>query len=152
MTLNENQSVNDKPVEIAFVGGWGRSGSTLLSRMLGEVPDFVAVGEVRDVFLRGIMEDRVCGCGSRFSSCEFWQEVGNDAYGGWDKLDVQNLKDLRLATDKPWHVPALLLPGIRKKTDKAVEEYGQLLSLLYHSIRKVSGLSLIHISEPTRPY
>ena len=89
------------------------------------------------------MEDRVCGCGSRFSSCEFWQGVGNDAYGGWDKLDVQNLKDLRLATDKPWHVPALLLPGIRKKTDKAVEEYGQLLSLLYHSIRKVSGCNYI---------
>ena len=130
-------------VDIVFVGGWGRSGSTLLTRMLSEVPDFVAVGEVRDVFLRGIMEDRVCGCGERFSACEFWQAVGDDAYGGWDKLSVPRLKELRVLTDKPWHVPALIKPGLRKVTDDAVAEYGELLSTLYRSIRTVSGARYI---------
>lgn len=126
-------------VDIVFVGGWGRSGSTLLTRMLAEVDDFVAVGEARDVFLRGIIEDRVCGCGERFSTCEFWQSVGSDAYGGWDQLSVARLKELRTLTDKPWHVPALVKPGLRKATDVAVAEYGELLLPLYQSIRKVSG-------------
>ncbi len=143
MNETKEQALNSESIDIAFVGGWGRSGSTLLSRMLGEVPDFVAVGEVRDVFLRGIMEDRVCGCGSRFSSCEFWQEVGDNAYGGWSQLDVQRLKDLRVATDKPWHVPALLKPGLREKTDHAVEEYGNLLLQLYRSIKSISGCNYI---------
>ena len=142
-----NDQINKRPditdVDIVFVGGWGRSGSTLLTRMLAEVPNFVAVGEVRDIFLRGIIEDRVCGCGERFSHCDFWQAVGDDAYGGWDKLSVPRLKELRALTDKPWHVPALMKPGLRKTTDKAVTEYGQLLSPLYRSIRKITGASYI---------
>ena len=130
-------------VDIVFVGGWGRSGSTLLARVLAEVTDFVAVGEVRDIFLRGIIENRVCGCGERFSACDFWQAVGDEAYGGWDQLSVPRLKELRILTDKPWHVPALIKPGLRKTTDDAVAEYGGLLLPLYQSIRKVTGARFI---------
>lgn len=139
MDESKNNQTDSTDVDIVFVGGWGRSGSTLLTRMLAEVDDFVAVGEVRDVFLRGIIEDRVCGCGVRFSECEFWQTVGDDAFGGWSKLSVPRLKELRVLTDKPWHVPALIKPGLRKVTDEAVAEYGELLLSLYRSIRKITG-------------
>lgn len=145
----ENTGVNrmvvhdDTSVEIAFVGGWGRSGSTLLARILSEVPGFVAVGEVRDVFLRGIVQNRVCGCGVRFSQCDFWQAVGDEAFGGWKTLSVSHLERLRKQTDKPWHVPALINPGFRARTDQAVAEYGEILLPLYQTIRRITGAQVI---------
>lgn len=136
-------AAENEPVRIAYVGGWGRSGSTLLTRMLAEVPNFIAVGEARDVFLRGIIEDRVCGCGSRFSACDFWQAVGEEAYSGWNSLSIDEIQALRVRTDKPWHVPALIKPGLRKTTDEAVKVYGELFLSLYRAIRKISGADVI---------
>lgn len=142
--MNSNPNANDtSDVEIAFVGGWGRSGSTLLSRMLAEVDSFVCVGEIRDVFLRGLIENRVCGCGQRFVECEFWSKVGEEAYGGWDQLSIPMLEDLRNRTDKPWHVPALMKAGLRKDTDEAVAAYGDILLPLYRAMRTVTGARVI---------
>ena len=143
MSNLNKEPCTESDVDIVFVGGWGRSGSTLLTRMLAELPGFVAAGEVRDVFLRGIIENRVCGCGERFSDCDFWQAVGDDAFGGWNQLSVDRLKRLRVLTDKPWHVPALMRPGLRAKTDDAIEEYGEILRPLYRSIRTISGAKYI---------
>ena len=54
-------------VPVAFVGGHGRSGSTLLSRVLGAVPGFVTVGELCYLWDQGVVMDRMCGCGKPFS-------------------------------------------------------------------------------------
>jgi len=131
------------PVRIAYIGGWGRSGSTLLARMLGEVPRYVNVGEIRDLFMRGIDEDRVCGCGVRFSECPFWTDVGETAFNGWDNVDLARLGELRQLTDRPWHVPALLRPGLRKTTDRAVAEYGEFLVPLYRAMASVADADVV---------
>ena len=48
---------------VLVVGGWGRCGSTLLDMLLGQIDGFVSAGEVRELWLRGCVEDRPCGCG-----------------------------------------------------------------------------------------
>ncbi len=136
-------SRNPHSVHTLFIGGWGRSGSTLLSRMLGAVDGYVCVGEIRDVFLRGLVENRVCGCGERFAECEFWGAVGSTAFGGWDQLDPVRLDELRSLVDKPWHLPAVRRKGIRSRTDDAVAEYGEILANLYRAMREVSGAKVI---------
>ena len=72
------------PTRVLFISGWGRSGSTLLDRMLSSSLGFFASGELREVWWRGVQENRQCGCGVGFNECPFWRAVGIEAFGGWD--------------------------------------------------------------------
>lgn len=60
-----------KPL-IVYIGGYGRSGSTLLDVLLGSHPQAVSLGEVRYAqrhIDRGVT---VCGCGSAADACSLW--------------------------------------------------------------------------------
>ena len=45
--------MSENAVPVLFVGGLGRSGSTLLARMLGTIPGMVSVGELVHLWKRG---------------------------------------------------------------------------------------------------
>src|SRR3954469_7299745 len=81
-----------KRPRVALIVGGQRSGSTLLSRVLGESPRAVALGEIWYLWERGVVEDRLCGCGVRFSECDFWQRMAiggdrsSDAADTWGAL------------------------------------------------------------------
>ena len=68
-------SATERPTTVLYIGGTGRSGSTMLANVLGEIPGFVSVGEVRFLWQRGVLQDRLCGCGAPFSRCRFWADV-----------------------------------------------------------------------------
>lgn len=53
----------------------------MLASVLGEVSGLVSVGEVRFLWQRGVLEDRLCGCGQPFSRCDFWAAVLDRALG-----------------------------------------------------------------------
>ena len=132
-----------KRIRVLYVGGWGRSGSTLLERMLGQISGIVATGEVREIWQRGLKEDRPCGCGQRFRACDFWSAVGEEAYGGWDQLDLERILQLRFSLDRPWSYPEL---GWELRTDQPhgrVAEYQNILHGLYRAIADVSGADVI---------
>ena len=48
---------------VVSIVGPGRSGTTLLGEILGEVPGVFDAGELRWLWRRGLGEDRRCGCG-----------------------------------------------------------------------------------------
>ncbi|HEX6984894.1 MAG TPA: hypothetical protein VF170_05935, partial [Planctomycetaceae bacterium] len=58
-----------------YVAGWGRSGSTLLSYILADLPGFVAVGELRYLW-SAISNGELCGCGEPVTACPFWKDIG----------------------------------------------------------------------------
>ena len=99
------------PLRVIYLGGLGRSGSTLVERLLAELPGVCSVGEVVHLWQRGVVEDERCGCGEPFGGCGFWREVGQAAFGGWDRLDVGRVAELRGAVDRTRHIPLLAAPG-----------------------------------------
>ncbi len=135
----------DPPIRprLLFIAGWGRSGSTLLDRILGQVPGVFSAGELRDIWRRGALEDRLCGCGSPFRECAVWRKVGEVAFGGWDAIDLVEAQALRDRLDRPWATPLLLGSRVTPAMDRDVARYVELLRRLYTAIVEVTGASVI---------
>jgi Sulfotransferase domain len=131
------------PVRVLFIGGLGRSGSTLLDRMLGRLNDVCSVGELVHLWERGLKENNRCGCGERFGDCPFWRRVGQVAFGGWDTVDVGEILTLKASVDRNRFVPLMVLPVLRPAYRRRLDRYSDLLERLYVGVREVSGRPLV---------
>jgi hypothetical protein len=122
---------------VLFLGGLGRSGTTLVERLLGELPAVRALGEVVHLWQRDIRNDERCGCGARFSACTFWKRVGEQAFGGWHRVDVQRVHALRDAVERTRHIPRLARPSAE------VLEYAGYYTRVYRAAAEVSGAGVV---------
>jgi len=137
---------------VLYIGGWGRSGSTLLSHLLGRLDGMVSVGELRYVWQAGPAANELCGCGQPFGECPFWQAVGDEAFGGWDTVDVDEV--LRLEADVLRHrnIPLLALPRLFPGHARKVDRYAELTGKVYDAILTVSGARTVVDSTKNPPY
>jgi hypothetical protein len=138
------------PVEILYVGGMPRSGSTLTDLMLDSLPGHVAVGELFYLWRNGVLHDGLCACGQTFSACPFWQEVGEHAYGGWTYELATRVLRLQETVDRTAVVPLLLAPRRPADFQAALEEYTGVLRRLYAGILAVSGARVV-VDSSKRP-
>jgi hypothetical protein len=138
--------------KVLYVGGSGRSGSTLLSRLLGELPGFFAAGELRYLWREGLGEDRLCGCGLRFSSCEFWSAVGDEAFGGWHRMDATEMAQLEASVSRQRHIPLLVAPNISVDFAKKLERFAGILQSLYEAISQVAKAPVVVDSSKDPAY
>jgi hypothetical protein len=63
------------PVKVLFIAGLGRSGSTILDNVLGQLDGFFSAGELRLSWYAPMLADRFCGCGSPLTDCSIWSRV-----------------------------------------------------------------------------
>lgn len=61
--------------KVLSIVGPGRSGTTILASVLGEVDGVVTGGELRWLWRRGLIERRSCGCGLPPDECPVWSQV-----------------------------------------------------------------------------
>ena len=138
---------------VLYLGGTGRSGSTLLARLLGRRAACAPVGELRYVWERGFVENHLCECGEPFRACPFWNAVVDDAFGGFTSIDIATLRNDLRAVDRIRHIPELLAarwqtPAFRTHlTDSAGA-----LEQLYAAITTVSGRSVVVDSSKDASY
>jgi len=128
---------------VLFLGGLGRSGTTLLERALNEIPGVCALGEVVHLWQRDVRDDERCGCGERFSGCVFWQAVGEEAFGGWDRLDISRVLALRDAVERTRHIPLLARRRLAESRRGDVLAYGAYYAAIYRAAAAITGASVI---------
>jgi hypothetical protein len=129
--------------DVAYIGGAGRSGSTVLALLLGNVPGFVPIGGLNHLWERGLQKNYLCGCGVHFRECPFWEGVGREAFGGWDALDVNEIVRLKSEVTRYRHWPWHLAPRLRPAFSSELVAYSDYLARLYKAVKSISGCRVI---------
>ena len=120
---------------VVYLGGMGRSGSTLAERLLGELPGVCVAGEIVHLWQRGVADNERCGCGTAFRACEFWSAVAEAAFGGWDKIDVGRIAELRgVGGPHQVHPACCLGPSVTAGLRRDLAEYTCYYHRLYRAI------------------
>ena len=126
-----------------YIGGYGRSGSTVLDRVLGAIPGAVSVGEIRSIWGAVLREDRRCACGERFSSCPFWSEVGRRAFGGWDGPAASRAREAHAVVDRHRHLVQLLSGRGSTELRHELEVFTDALGALYRAVAEVGEARVV---------
>ena len=127
----------DDNLKLICFSGAGRSGSTLLARLLGEIPGFHTVGEGTAYSLEARIRANAspCSCGRSVEDCEFWREVLEDvpdvfARSGGDLIRTRGL-------------PLLLLPWRPPGVNRGLDDLGKLATEFLFAVRKRTGADVI---------
>ena len=131
-------------MKVLYILGRGRSGSTILANVLGEVPGFFSAGELRVLWDPVIARNAPCGCGVVVTECPLWsvvlsrlRDVDPSDVARWQHEIVRESNIFRLlrkdASD--WHT---------------LQDYARVTNRLYKEIQDVTGCSVI-IDSSKRP-
>ncbi len=135
-----------------YLAGAGRSGSTLLGRLLGEPPEAVHVGEMVYLWKRGFGEKHLCGCGLPLLECPFWSEVFQRGFGGFGEVDYREILETKRQLERTRCLPRLLSPWKSPAHQRRLAEYRQVLSVLYRAVAETSGANVIVDGSKSETY
>lgn len=128
-----------REVAVAYLVGTPRSGSTLVSSMLGQRPGWFAAGEIRLLWRE--LSTRRCGCGQLAVECDVWSRVVDrvaEAHG-----DPYAIVDLMDATTSMGELPRIHRARGLADLPVATRRYAAVLRTTYHAIADVTGATVV---------
>lgn len=140
-----------RPPVVLYIGGSGRSGSTLLECLIAELPEVTVLGEVAHLWERGVTLGELCACGSPFHDCPFWSRVGEHAFGGWDNVDIDRVRHLKTEVDRQRRMLRTSRRRPTPSTRKLAAEYAGHFRRIYAAAAEVSGARIVVDSSKVAP-
>ncbi|WP_375175142.1 sulfotransferase [Pseudooceanicola sp.] len=133
---------------LIYILGSGRSGSTVLERVLNSSPRVVALGEVHALW-RLPVERLRCACGAAVPECGFWQAVLAGA--GITRQDLTRLADLERRVVRHRYLIRLGYDLRRIAADPRLTEFLVYQGRIFDSARRVSGAEWVVDSSKAGP-
>jgi Sulfotransferase family len=144
--------MNDTKIKVLYITGRGRSGSTVLDNILGQMDGVFNVGEMRLWNRRYADPDAVCGCGQRLQDCSVWSAIFKKAYGDLAPGRMQEVLALHERGARVRYLPLLFIPGGKWFLKKWHRAYLDNLQLLYAAIQSATGCRVIVDSSKSPLY
>ena len=139
----------DDGVKVIYIAGWGRSGSTLLDTLLGQIDGFFSTGELRYVWERGVIGNWTCGCQRSVKTCPLWSAVLNAV--AEDRDAARTIVDWQRQATRFRHTRRLLdQTSDDLGRDRALHSYVTVMQRLFSAIREATGARVI-VDSSKRP-
>lgn len=136
--------MTSETLTVLYIGGTGRSGSTLLQRLLEGTGACFSAGEMIYLWERGFLRNELCGCGKPFRECEFWSAVITEAFGGFEGVDAERMEAFRNQVYRSFPLPRIAFKAFQGRAFRAsLREYQEAMGKVYRAMQKVSGSSIL---------
>jgi hypothetical protein len=123
--------------QLIYIAGYGRSGSTLLERLLQYQPKIQATGELVN-FFRNYGPEHLCSCGQPLNECFFWKEIAQKMYEkGHLSRVYSDYAGLQKKREAHWSHGGTLFPN------KYQELYSSLMIDFFETLK-----TTVEINEP----
>ncbi len=144
-------SINKK-IKVLYIAGWGRSGSTLLDKILGQAKGFFSAGELRHIWHHSMLQNTLCGCGSSFRDCEVWRNIFSEAFGGFEAVNAHRMAELTHKETRSWRIPRLFWDIDGHGISASRREYLDTLEKLYIAVAATTRSSVVIDSSKNPVY
>lgn len=129
--------------KVLYVVGKGRSGSTLLDIILGEIEGHFSTGQLKALWSSGLLKGYDCGCERPVPTCDVWRAILAEAFERTpDPGHVVRLQADLLS----WRRAPRMLRAARRGSVAGwpeLEEYTGILASLYRGIARATGSRVI---------
>ena len=149
------QVARSERVKLLYVIGTGRSGTTLISTILGHVPGFINVGELINLWdgLLGEIPIPTCACEKPYHECPVWSPILSSLLGDDDPSPsfLREMQALQAFVHKRKF--DTLLPGRRGWVNSPnLVPYLDITDRLYRTVQQTTGARVIVDISKSIPY
>lgn len=142
--------MGEQELQVLYIVGWGRSGSTVLGNILGEPGEAFSTGELHYLWERGLLQHRRCGCGAPTADCPVWSMVWDDLHDetGSTPEEVVRCQDEQVRVR---HTFRLVRHDPGQPTgNPELDRYIEVLGATYRAIARHTGARVI-VDSSKRP-
>ncbi|MEM6535179.1 MAG: sulfotransferase [Pseudomonadota bacterium] len=135
--------------DIICITGAGRSGSTIMDRVLGAIEGVASFNEMHVILKPDYMDKQVCSCGKDRDDCPFWIAVFDELSA---RHDIARMTQLGAKYDRSSAMPRLMFGWLGRSGREEVAAYAAFTADKFRTLAKHAGADTIIDSSkiPTR--
>lgn len=136
-------------MRLIYICGVGRSGSTVIERVLSSSPAVFAVGEFHCLW-RLPMQSLTCSCGKPMQGCNFWRAIitAADIDGAW----LRRMKDLEYRVARHGLIARERFDLERLRRLPEVREFVERRMIVLTAVADASGADIVIDSSKAPPH
>ena len=135
--------------KVLYIGGTGRTGSTMIDQLLGQFGSYFSGGEMAFFWSRGIGAGAICACGEPVGSCSVWSHAVASITEDPDRV-ADRMVALRRRFWSP-HVFAMWIPGFSRRRLQEIAELPRTVEQLYEDVAVEQGIE-VFIDSSKEPH